>query len=154
MSNVKFAISTIERENEIFIMVRKHLEFLKTNRIRFTWPKKTVEEEYDVKKYKTYKERLKAEWTKRGGGFTKRLLTFFHRSANLQFTIEVSNYGPLGFYAARSNTVTINLNTHLDVVNTIKHEMIHIMLEPFVQKYHPEHERKEMIVDTLLKILK
>ena len=152
--NTKFTISTLEREKEIVDMVRKNIEFLKSNRIRFTLPEKAIEKEYNIKKYESYKELLEAEWVKRGeDNFVERLLTFFHKSADFQFIIEISNYGPLGFYNENNNTVTINLNTHLDVIKTIKHEMVHIMVEPFIKKYHIEHKQKESIVNTILKIL-
>ena len=134
-------------------MVRKNVEFFKTNKIRFTWPEKTVEEEYSIKKYKMYKEWIEVEWAKKERGFVERLLIFFHKLAELQFTIEISNYGPLGFYNASSNTLTVNLNNHPNVIHTIKHEMVHIMVEPFIRKYHIEHARKEFIVNTILSIL-
>ena len=154
MSNVKFTINTIKREKEIANMVSKNVEFFKINKVRFTWPEKPVEEEYDINKYKEYKERIEKEWKKRGQGFVMRLLTFFHLPKKFQFIIEISNYGPLGFYNADTNTITVNLNTHLDAIDTIMHEMVHIMVEPFIKKYDIKYERKEFIVDTILKILK
>ena len=90
---------------------------------------------------------------KRRGEFCRKIANFFHKPADFQFIIEISNYGPLGFYNENNNTVTINLNTHLDVIKTIKHEMVHIMVEPFIKKYHIEHKQKESIVNTILKIL-
>lgn len=151
--NIKFTINSIKQEKEIFEMVRKNIEFLKTNRIRFTWPEKTIEEEYDVKKYETYKKWLQNEWFKKENGFTEKLLAFFHEPIKTSFIIAISNYGPLGFYNANKNTVTVNLNNYPEVINTIMHEMIHIMLESFIQKYHIEHNQKEFIVNTILKIL-
>ncbi len=154
MPNVKFIICSIKREKDIFDMVRRNMEFLKTNKIKFTWPQQTVEEEYDTKKYESYKKWIEIEWAKRERGFTERLSVFFHEPGETKFTVEISNYGPLGFYNASNNTVTINLNTHLDAINTIMHEMIHIMLEPFIKKYNIEHLQKEFVVNTILKILK
>ncbi|OGZ32942.1 MAG: hypothetical protein A2V69_02980 [Candidatus Portnoybacteria bacterium RBG_13_40_8] len=153
MLNTKFVINSIEREKEIVDMVNKNINFFRTNRIVFTFPEKTVEEEYDIKKHENYKEWLETEWAKRENEFTERLLFLFNKSIELQFTVEISNYGPLGFYNTNTNTVTINLNTKLDVISTIKHEMIHIILEPFIRKYQIEHARKEFIIDTILKIL-
>ena len=153
ISNVKFVISTVEKEKEIVGMIRKDIEFFKTHKIRFTWPKKKVEEEYNIKKYKDYKEWLENEWLKKENGFTERLLTFFNKPTKLQFIIEISNYGPLGFYNPNNNTITINQNTHLDSIGTIKHEMIHILVEPFIKKYHIQHKKKEHIVNTIFEFL-
>ena len=153
LANVRFVINAIEREQEIAAMVSKHIEFFENNNIRFTRPVQSVDEEYDAEQYETYKIRLETEWTKREQGFTERLLTFFQRPADLQFTVELSNYGPLGFYNEKSNTITVNLNTHLDPVRTIMHEMVHIMLEPFIQKYRIEHNAKESIVNAVVGFL-
>lgn len=153
MLNIKFVVNSLEREKKIIDMVNKNINFFRTNKIIFTLPKESVEKEYSVKRYEVYKEWLEAEWVKREKGFVERLLTFFNRPAESQFTIEISNYGPLGFYNTNTNTLTINLNTHLDVISTIKHEMIHIILEPFIRKYQIEYTQKEFIVDTILKIL-
>ncbi len=153
MLNTKFVINAIEREKDIVNMVWKNINFLKTHKIRFTLPEKTIEEDYSIKKYEMYKKWIESEWRKKEKGFTKQLLTFFHRPVELQFTIEISNYGPLGFYNANNNSITINFNTHLDPINTIKHEMTHIMLEPFINKYRINHSQKELIVNTILKIL-
>lgn len=130
-------------------MVRKNIKFLETNRICYTLPQKTIEKEYIIKKYEKYKEWIENEWEKEEKGFTEQLLTFFHGPLDFQLTIEISNYGPLGFYNENKNIATINLNTHLNPVNTIKHEMVHVMLEPFIKKYSIDHSRKEFIVNTI-----
>lgn len=131
-------------------MVRKNIKLLETNRICYTLPQKTIEKEYIIKKYEKYKEWIENEWEKEEKGFTEQLLTFFHRPLDFQLTIEISNYGPLGFYNENKNIATINLNTHLNPVNTIKHEMVHVMLEPFIKNYSIDHSRKEFIVNTIL----
>lgn len=151
--NTKFSINNIEREKEILDVVRKNIDFLNENKIIFTQTQNSLEKEYKVKKYKDYKKWIKEEWKKREGGFLEKLLIFFNKPAKTQFIIEISNYGPLGFYNVRTNTVTINMNTMLDAVKTIKHEMIHIILEPFIKKYSIEHKQKEDIVNTVLDIL-
>lgn len=153
MPYTKFIISTIKKEKEIADMVSKNVDFFKANKICFTWPEKTVEEEYDINKYEKYKKQIEIEWAKREQDFTGRLLKFFYQPKEFQFTIEISNYGPLGFYNIETNTVTININSHLDVIDTIKHEMIHIIMEPFLNKYHIKYKQKEFIVDSILKIL-
>ena len=95
--NTKFTISTLEREKEIVDMVRKDIEFLKSNRIRFTLPEKAIEKEYNIKKYESYKELLEAEWVKRGEeNFVERLLTFF---TNLQIFNSLLKFQTMGHLA-------------------------------------------------------
>jgi len=151
--NIKFVINNIEREKEIVNITGKNMKFLKKNRIRFTWPEEAVEEEYNIEKYRKYKKLVEKEWKQKEQGFTKRLLVFFNKPTKTQFIVEISNYGPLGFYNPDTNTVTININAHLDPVRIIKHEMVHIMLELFTKRYHIKHRQKENIVNTILEIL-
>jgi hypothetical protein len=152
-NNINFAISDIEREKEIAKIVRKNIDFFKDHGIKFTQPDREIAKEYNINKYEDYRGKLESKWGEKENVFVQHLLSFFNKSEKTQFTVEISNYGPLGFYNFNTNTITINLNMDLDPTETIKHEMIHIVLEPFVKKYHIEHEQKENIVHTILEIL-
>jgi hypothetical protein len=112
-----------------------------------------VKIEYDIDKYKQHKDWLEDRWGKREVVFVKHLLDFFNKPEETEFNIEISNYGSLGHYNSNTNTITINLNTNLDPIETIKHEMIHITLEPFIRKYSIKHEQKEDIVNTIFDII-
>lgn len=153
MNNVTFTVCGISREKEIAAIVEKNLEVLKQNRIRFTWPERPIEDEYNKREYKKHRTWLQEKWQDRGNEFTERLLIYFHQPQNLQFTVEVSNYGPLGFYNAGSNIITVNRNTHLDPIQTIKHELANIMLEPFARRYNLSFEQKERMADMVLEAL-
>ena len=63
--NVKFVINTVDREKEIVRMTLKNIKFLKDNKINFSLPVKTVEEEYDIKKYETFREKVEQAWDKK-----------------------------------------------------------------------------------------
>ncbi len=152
MRNIKFIICDIQREREIVDMVEKNFEFFKKFKVKFTWPKKPLKEEYDIEKYKKYKKELESKWTKDDDEFVEKVLCFFRESQELNFTIEISNYGPMGFYNTRKNIVTINMNNP-NSVNTIKHEIIHILIEPFIKKHNINHEKKEIIVNTVKNII-
>ncbi len=152
MKGVRFIICNIQREKEIINMVEKNVEFFKELKIKFTWPKKLLEEEYEIGKYKKYKKKLESKWTKKDNEFIEKLACFFRESSGLNFIIEISNYGPMGFYNARKNIITINMNNPNNV-NTIKHEMIHILVEPFIREYNINHGKKEMIVNTVKDII-
>jgi len=153
MSVVKFIINNIEREKEIIEIVYKNIEFLKAQKIKFTLPKNSVDREYNIKEYQDYKNQLKNRWEKEKGNFVERLLTFFHKTKKTQFKVEISKYGPLGFYNSSDNTIIINLNAKRNPTDIIKHEMVHIMVEPFIKKYKISYKNKEIIVDTILTVL-
>jgi len=150
MAQINFKICSIDRENEIFSMVKENLEFLKNNKIRFTWPQSTIEKEYDQKTYTSYKTWLTNEWIKRECNFLDKIIIFFNLPEDIIFEVEVSNYGPFGFYHSGLKRVTININNTLDVINTIKHEIIHIILDKYIIKYKIKYTDKEFIIKTIL----
>lgn len=115
-------------------------------------PEKSLKHEYDYSKYKLYKNNLKNSWNIKERNFTERLLTFFNKSPKNKFIVEITNYGPLGFYNSWKNIITINMNNP-HPISTIKHEMVHIMIEPFIKKYNINQKQKEAIVDSLLTII-
>ncbi len=152
MKSTKFIICDIRREEEIVNMVEKNIVFLKENKIKFTWSKRPLKEEYKVEEYKKHKKELESKWTKKDDQFVEKLVYFFGKPPGLNFIIEISNYGPMGFYNARKNTVTVNINNP-NSVDTIKHEIIHILIESFIKEYNINHEKKEMIVNTVKDII-
>lgn len=154
MSKLIFTICSKEREREIDEMVKKNLDFFKQNRIIFTQSERSIAEEYDLKKYDEYKERIGTEWDERSGDFFQKLSDFFRLPSELLFTVEISNYGPLGFYNTNGNIVTININAdnRQDFTNLIKHEMIHIAVDQFIRKYAVSYSQKEKIVNALLEL--
>lgn len=84
--------------------------------------------------------------------FIKKLLEFFHHPKKIKFIIRITNYGPLGLYDAEKKIITINMrNPH--PIETIKHEMIHLMIERFVRKYNIEYLQKELIVDSIFNFI-
>lgn len=154
--NLKFVICSIKREKAIFNLIKKNIDFLKTNKILFTLPQKKeeIEKEYDIKKYQNYKKIILDNWKEKDDNFVKKLLTFFQK--NLQktkFIIEISNYGPMGFYNAKKRKITINLNNNFDPIKVVQHEMIHIMIEPYIKKFNIDYQKKEELVDIIFKIL-
>lgn len=131
---------------------RQSLELIKRHRIRITWPQTTVEEEYDAKEYETYKIFLIEQWEhQEGGEFIDRIEIFFHENFSNPIKVEISHYGPMGFYDLDHWRVTINKNTDKDVIDTIRHEILHLMIEPMVKKFHMDHQTKESLVNDLLK---
>lgn len=153
MASIIFQSNSIEREKNVVEMTRRQLDLIKMNRIRITWPASTVEEEYRRADYDDFCSQLEKRWAREAPHFLERLLAFFHEPLTKTFTVHISNYGPLGFYHAGDAAVTVNRQTHLDPVRTIKHELIHIMLEPYVREYQVDQARKEAIAESILGLL-
>lgn len=150
MQSVSFNICSIDEERSIVDMTRKSVEFFKEHRIRITWPKTSVEEEYNKNEYVSFSKSLEEHWLKEGNVFLDRLITFFRLEHSPSFLIKITNYGPMGFYHEPDWTIFINRNNVNQAIRTIKHEMIHLLMEPFIRKYHIPHTQKETIVNTIL----
>ena len=128
-------------------MTRKEVDFFKKNKIKITWPQNnTVEEEYDKKRYQEELRSIKEKW-KEEDGFMKKVSKYFNKEVG-EVLIRISAYGPMGFYDPKSSTVTINLNNKKPI-ETIKHEIIHIMLA-LSGKEPDDHKEKESRVNKIL----
>jgi len=148
-NKIKFHINTIEEEKQIVEMTRKDVDFFKEHKIKITWPENTtVEKEYDRDKYQKELKKIKKEWEENNNNFLEKVTNFFDKDIG-KVWIKVSAYGPMGFYDAETNTITINFNNN-NPVQTIKHEIIHIMQEGFYKKEKPSYESKEKGVNDVL----
>jgi hypothetical protein len=152
--SIIFINNTIQEERMNIERFRNHVTFFKENNIHFTFPENDTDIQYDSNKYEHFRSILSKKWNTQKDNFVDRLKFFFNADDTLQFTIHVTQYGPLGFYDPETNAISINLNCHLEPIDVIKHEMIHLMIEPFVQKYNLSHEQKERAVDTLENVFK
>jgi hypothetical protein len=120
-------------------------------------PQKTIEEEYDPKRYSEFMTFLERWWTEEDEAFIDKLLLFFNKDKDTIFTIKVSNYGVLGSYSDKENIVILNCcikDIDFDPIRIVKHEIIHILVEPFIREYSIVHEKKEEIVNGVLKLMR
>ena len=153
MSSVSFKINTKREEEQVLEFTKKNIEFIKKKRIRTTWPKDTVvEKEYDEEKYKKFLEKVKEDWKRDNNDFLEKLAHFFKLNEDFHFTVKISKYGPLGFYNSLKKTVTINMINE-NIVETIKHEMLHILVDHFMEKYSVNHKEKEDLVNFLTEFI-
>ncbi len=153
MSNIRFIISTLEQEKDTVLRANSSMYFLTSKKITFTLPREPIEKEYDLGKYKDFKEKLEMKWKEKGAYFLEKLLTFFREPPDTRFTVLITNYGNWGSYDLRSGTVVLNMNATKDCISIIEHELAHIMIEPFIRRYNIDFEKKESIVETVLSIL-
>ncbi len=147
--NIKFVYNTVGEEQAIVDRFRGSVDFFNKHRIRFTMPEQAIGAEYDAAVYETYRAAVSAAWAERGGDFIEQLRLFFNIPKPLQFTVRITQYGPLGFYDHKDRSVTINRHAHIEATKIIKHEMIHVMVESYVLTHHLNHSQKEFIVETL-----
>lgn len=157
MSKLKFSINSIEEEKEVYENTLKNIEFYKKYKVIFTLPQKKIEEEYNLDRYNTFISLLKKWWTEEDEIFIDKLLMFFNKDKNTQFTVKISNYGVLGSYSDKRNEGTLNCHIgdiDFDPIRIIKHEIIHILVEPFIEEYSINHEKKELIVNSVLEMMK
>ena len=152
-NKIKFYINTIQEEEEVFNIIKKNIEFIKKHKIKITWPQKSIRDEYNKKDMLKFKNKLEEHWQKEYAYFFEKLQDLFSLKITKPFKIYISNYGSGGSYDLPDN-VAINKNLKYDHISIIKHEIVHLILEPFIQKYKIPHNNKEELVDNILKLLK
>ncbi|MCX6784690.1 MAG: hypothetical protein NTV81_01995 [Candidatus Komeilibacteria bacterium] len=156
MKNITFEVCSLEEEKDNADRAQIETSFFKQHNIRFSASAGNVEEEYlnNQQKYQSFKDNLESRWLVEASDFIERLIKFFHENDNKIFKVKICNYAALGFYDSAKNCVFINLNcAPLDPVRIAKHELIHIMVQPFIDEYKIQHEQKEKIVNALLEVL-
>ena len=154
MDKIIFSIQSF-KEEEFLInkLVLPRLAFLKEKNIIFTLPKTSIVEEYNSAQLETFKQKLEEDWGALNNNFFEKLENFFGITIRDPFLVHVSNYGPMGRYLYKTHHVFINVHIEekgFKAIRTVKHEIIHLTIEPFIQKYNINQERKEKIVNTIL----
>lgn len=152
MIYLEFKINTIEREKELADFAAKQISFFKKNDIKFSLSSSSVEREYDIKSHNAFCSHLKSIWKKYGTDFNQKLSDFFNLREDLHITVRTTRYGALGYYNNERNEVYVNMfnNKDFDFLSLIKHELIHLVLQPFVEKYKLDHQKKEALVSTIV----
>jgi hypothetical protein len=156
MKRVKFVINTVKEEETICKIAKSNVDFYVSQKIIFTLPNKLIEEEYDLSRYENFKNYLEKWWSEDDEEFIEKLLVFFNKPLNTGFVVKLSNYGVLGSYSNKENIITINnciKDIDFDPIRIIKHEITHILVEPFIEKYSIGHSEKEEIVNKVLEII-
>ncbi|MDD5639359.1 MAG: hypothetical protein PHR47_00950 [Candidatus Pacebacteria bacterium] len=157
MSKLKFVPNSLKEEVIISEKTQKDIEFFNKHNIIFTLPQKQIQEEYNIEKYNDFILCLKKWWTKNDDEFINKLLIFFNKPTKTEFLVKISNYGVLGSYSDKQNTITINCyikEIDFDPIRIIKHEIIHILVQPYIETYSISHGKKESIVNSIFEILK
>lgn len=80
------------------------------------------------------------------------LESFFGKKFKKKIIVHISKYGVGGGYNLPNN-VYINMDLRYDPIETIRHEIIHLIIENFIEKNKIKHWEKEKIVELLEGIL-
>lgn len=149
---INFNICTVAKEKENVFNAKKITDFLNQQNIYYTMPEKSIEEEYDEDKYKSKLSEIERSWLGNEQIFMEKLQDFFTADSNMVIDVYLTNYGAMGFYNEQQKKVFINQNYPEDFNRLIKHEIIHLFVEPFIKKYQLKHEDKEELVNVLVKL--
>ncbi|MFC1721628.1 hypothetical protein ACFL0Z_01800 [Patescibacteria group bacterium] len=149
---MKFIPSDLTCEKEIVKSMNSESAWMRKQGLDFTMPSKSIEQEYDQIKLQIVAKAVEAEWKKHGQDFFENLGLLLGKKISGDYQVCFTNYGPAGFYNL-PNEVYLNINfiDEFDPVESVKHEIIHLLIEPFVIKKKLGHETKEDLVDTILK---
>lgn len=153
MKNVKFVICSIAREKEILAEVDIYRDKFIQNKIGFTEAAGDIETEYDANRLTSKITEIEKAIKTSDQEFVVRMLTFFHEPLTREFIVEISNYGPYGQYHSGLDRVTINVHSPRQPIHSIKHELVHIMVDQYVKSQKLPDWSKEKVVETVLTIL-
>jgi len=106
-----------------------------------------AEEEYEHREYEDVENKIKKQWDK----YSRHVENYFKKTFLIpeeHYIVRLTKYGVGGSYWF-PNRVILNFKRK-DIngcVRTIFHEIIHLSIQSFVEKYKIEHWAKERIVD-------
>jgi len=106
-----------------------------------------ITEEYQTEEYEKVTTELSKSFDQISTRFKNALKELFADVPN-GIMVNITKYGVGGSYHLPS---TIILNFHMsNLLNTVIHEIVHLVVEPFIQKHSIEHWEKERVVDLIL----
>ena len=149
---VVFSINKLEEEREIIDNTNKKMKWFKKNGYDFTLPDKPLISVYNNKDYQKKTKEIRDKWEKQESKFFFVLESFFGKKFKKKIIVHISKYGVGGGYNLPNN-VYINIDLRYDPIETIKHEIIHLIIENFIEKNKIKHWEKEKIVELLEGIL-
>lgn len=160
MSKVLIKFNTIEQEQERVRSALENLEFYKTNNYHIGLPAgienlsekeidEIVEKEYDPDKYREKIKVVSDAWSELESDFFKKVGDVLKIEPLLEYHCFITQYGTGGSYYPPDKLI-MNINSQNFGVFTIPHEIIHLLIHDFIEKYKINHWSKERLVDLYL----
>lgn len=109
--------------------------------------KETIAGEFNKEEYEKVRDKLLADFSKVGEKFSKKVKRIFGRVPNT-IVVYLTKYGCGGSYML-PNKVVINIRNE-GRIETLIHEIVHILIQKYVEKYKISHWEKERIVDLIV----
>jgi len=110
-----------------------------------------LKNEYKEEDYKKVTAKLNSEFSKIEDSFFKNLQKLCGGRRKRSFILILTKYGVGGSYSL-PNKIIYNFGMKSSSVNTILHEIVHLVIEPYIQKYEIQQNEKERIVDLILSL--
>ncbi len=143
-------VNKIEEEEMRVKNTLMKLDWYKEKDYFFVLPKSSVREEYDTTNYRL--DKITVEWRKVEKAISKKLSKVLRNKLQKEYIVCLTRYGVGGSYYL-PNMIILNVSDEYlgrrDPVETIEHEIIHLSIEPLIQKYKVGHWQKERIVDLI-----
>lgn len=111
--------------------------------------KNVFENEFDAKDYEKIKKEILKKFSKVEKSSYTKLKKLCGKNTKKEYEIILTKYGVNGSYSL-PNKIILNINAK-SKINTILHEIAHLMIETYIKKYKVEQNQKERIVDLILK---
>jgi hypothetical protein len=108
----------------------------------------TLRGEYKEKDYKKAAAVIRKKFSKIENNFYSRIQKVCGKKIRKNYKLVITKYGVGGSYAP-PNKIIININAG-SPINTLLHEITHLAIEPYIQKYKIKQNEKERIVDLIL----
>lgn len=107
-----------------------------------------LKNEYDEKIYQKTATEIIKKFSIKEKKFYSNLQTIFGKKIRSNYSVILTQYGVSGSYSL-PNKIILNINSK-SKIHTIFHEIVHLIIEPYIQKYTIEQNQKERIVDLIL----
>jgi len=106
--------------------------------------------EYEENDYLNTAEEIKQKFEKIEKDFFTKLQDVCGKKIKRKYAVILTKYGVGGSYSM-PNTIIYNFGMKSSSFDTILHEIVHLVIEPYIKKYLIQQNEKERIVDLILK---
>jgi hypothetical protein len=107
-----------------------------------------IKYEYIEEDYKNIAAEIKIKFSEIEKDFCEKFKKLYGKKIRKNFKLILTKYGVGGSYSL-PNKIILNINMK-SLVNTILHEITHLVIESYIQKYKIPQNQKERIVDLIL----
>ena len=108
-----------------------------------------IQNEYVEENYKKAAIEINKNFLKIESTVYNKLQKICCKKIKRNFKLILTKYGVGGSYAL-PNKIIYNIGMKFSSVNTILHEITHLIIEPYIKKYKIQQNEKERIVDLIL----